>query len=353
MMKNAKYQNIKKYLIFTFKDLFIMLATLGIASTICILLQSVVSNDTHVPLIFVLAVLIISLMTNGYLFGIISSVISVLLVNWAFTFPYRAIDFSIYGYPITFLTMLAVSIVTSSLITRYKQQGEALRQSEAEKMRANFLRSISHDLRTPLAIIIGDSEMVLANEDKKENKYLLTDIKENAEWLVRLVENILSITKINGDVGKIAKSDEVPEEVLSSSIELFKKKNPNVEFETHFPEELFFIPMDYILIQQVFINLFENAVDHGKCSKIIISLHKEKDKAVFDVQDNGVGIEYEHLMHLFDATFQSQDSQSIDSNKFMGIGLAVCKTIIQAHGGSIQAENTNIGAKFSFSLALK
>lgn len=352
-MKNNRYHNVKKYLIFTFKDFLIMLACLGVASGICALLQSVVSNDTHVPLIFVLAVFMVSLMTNGYLFGIISSIVSVLLVNWAFTFPYKIIDFSIYGYPITFITMLAVSIVTTTLITRYKQQGEALRQSEAEKMRANFLRSISHDLRTPLAIIIGNSEMALANEDKEENKYLLNDIKDNAEWLVRLVENILSITKISGEVGQISKNDEVPEEVLSSSIELFKKKYSNIEFETHFPEEFFFVPMDYMLIQQVFVNLFENAVTHGKCSKIIISLSKEDDKAIFEIQDNGIGIEHEHLQHLFDATMQSQSEQSVDGNKFMGIGLAVCKTIVLAHGGSIQAENTSIGAKFSFSLALK
>ena len=155
----------REYIKTSLKGWLIFFATLGIASAICAMLMRTTSSDVHVPLIFVLAVLIISLSTDGYFYGFLAAFVSVVFVNFAFTFPYLKLDFTIYGYPLTFMTMLAVGFATSTLTARLKAQ-EALRmESEREKMRANLLRAISHDLRTPLTAISGSAVTLLENEN--------------------------------------------------------------------------------------------------------------------------------------------------------------------------------------------
>ena len=124
------------------KGWLIFFSTLGVASAICAMLMRTTTSDVHVPLIFVLAVLIISLSTDGYFYGFLAAFVSVVFVNFAFTFPYLKLDFTIYGYPLTFMTMLAVGFATSTLTARLKAQEKLHMESEREKMRANLLRAI-------------------------------------------------------------------------------------------------------------------------------------------------------------------------------------------------------------------
>ncbi len=133
-----------------------------------------VPTDTHVPLIYVLAVLCVSRLTEGYFYGVLASMVAVVGVNYIFTYPYFQVDFTVTGYPLTFIVMLTVSISVSALMTQIKMQEHVRLKAEKERMRANLLRAVSHDIRTPLTSIEGaaagiiDNKDVLTEEQKRE-----------------------------------------------------------------------------------------------------------------------------------------------------------------------------------------
>lgn len=333
--------------------IFAMLMASGTTS----LLQSSATTDIYVPLLFVLAVLVTAILTDGYLYGILASVTSVLAVNWAFTYPYMEVNFSIYGYPITFMTMLTVSLAISTLTSRLKEQERIRAESAREKMRANLLRAISHDLRTPLTSISGNIGVVLDEGETlpvEQRIELLTDAKEDAEWLRRMVENLLSITRMTDEsTTTLNMQDEMLEEVISESVINFKKHYPAIEVSVSVPETLFFVKMDAMLIEQVLLNLMDNAAVHGeKTTRVEITVQIDGAFVVVCVRDNGNGISRKVADHLFDGTLPFSGENS-DSSRQMGIGLSVCKTIVRAHGGEISAANRRDGgAEFRFTLPL-
>ena len=331
----------------------ISLAVLGVAWIICTAIRTAAdTDDYYVPLIFVLAVLIISLLTDGYFYGILASVVSVLGVNWAFTYPYMELNFTIYGYPVTFLTMLTVSIVISTLTTRVQEQEKLRHENEQAELRANLLRSISHDLRTPLTSIIGSVNTVIEQPQlsAKQRSSLLSGAKSDAEWLVRMVENLLSITRISGEAAEITKSPELLEEIIGECAANFKKRNPDVKLTVSVPHELIIVSVDAMLIEQVIMNLLDNSVHHGKsATEIRLSAFEKDGFAHITVADNGDGIDPAIMKDLFKGQIDPTDS-----NKFRGIGLAVCRTIVSAHGGSISARNAaSGGAVFEFTLPME
>ena len=338
------------------KDWFVFFVTILVTSVFCLALQDVSGSDFHVPLIFVLAVLVISLLTDGYFYGCFAAFISVFAVNWAFTFPYFKMDFSIYGYPLTFMTMLTVGVATSMLTSRLREQERVKLESEKEKMRANLLRAISHDLRTPLTSISGSLSAVIEdgrNLSHEECYSLLSGAKQDAEWLCRMVENLLSITKISGEeVNNIRKEDEILEEVFSEAVVNFKKRYPDISVSVTVPEALVFVPMDAMLIEQVLFNLMDNAVRHGvTTTHIKVSAVVGAEHVNIMVADNGQGIKPSILPQLFNDS--ASVDESTDKTRGMGIGLLVCRTIVQAHGGEISARNLySGGACFSFTLKL-
>lgn len=350
---------LKKYFPISIKGWLIFLAAMGVASAFCLGLRSITTSDTHVPLIFVLAVLVVSLSTDGYFYGMLSALLSVLGVNFAFTYPYLKLDFSIYGYPLTFMTMLAVGFAVSTLASRLKAQEKLRAESEREKMRANLLRAISHDLRTPLTAISGSISTVLedgAALSQGQKNELLLDAKQDADWLCRMVENLLSITRISGgQIGNIRKEDEILEEVLSESVMNFRKRHGDMAVSVSVPEAMILLPMDAMLIEQVLFNLMDNAVAHGQgATKIKIDARPDGPFVAIGVEDNGRGIDPATLPHLFDGSLQLSGKGTADNTRFMGIGLSVCRTIVEAHGGKIRAENLpGGGARFEFTLPLE
>ena len=227
---------------------------LGIATVFCFILEELTTpeSSTHVPLIYVLAVLLISRFTEGYLYGVFAAVAAVVCVNYIFTYPYFAVDFTIAGYPITFLVMLAVAIITSALMTQIKKQEQIRREIEKEKMRANLLRAVSHDIRTPLTSIAGSATGIIENKEqlpKEQEMELLYNIQEDAQWLVRIVENLLSSTRMNADGAKLETQEELAEDVISGAIVKFQKRFPEVNIQANTPDEVLLVPMDAILIE--------------------------------------------------------------------------------------------------------
>lgn len=347
-----------KFLSFSLRDWLITAGILLAAVGFCVLLRAADSSEGAISLVFVLAVLLISRLTNGYFYGLLASVAGVVGVNYIFTYPYLAFNFTIAGYPITFLTLLVVSAITSALTTQIKRQERLRLEGEKEKMRANLLRSVSHDIRTPLTSIVGATSAILENEDsltEEQKRRLLTDVKEDAQWLIRVVENLLSITRMGSDTAQITKADEVAEEVLAEAVRKFRKRFPQMPIHVKAPDELLVVPMDPILIEQVLGNLLENAVLHATgATEIQLSVRQEENWAVFSVQDNGCGIAEELLPKLFDGTLRHNETTSGDGKRNMNIGLAVCTAIVRAHGGTLSADNRpESGAEFIFRLPLQ
>jgi two-component system sensor histidine kinase KdpD len=469
--------------------------------------------DQNVIMAYILSVLIISRITDGYVYGVIASIICVLAFNFFFTEPYFTFNTIQRGYPLTFLIMLLVALITSTLTVRIKTQakyavqrerrtevlyeinkkllitrglehivsltngyivnlfdrsvvffaidperGEAgsvmqapgdvdgallnsadekavahwvflnqkragagtdtlmgagafympvisqgkvlavlgisclkgtldhdkrlflrmiasqvamalerqhlsdvqrgiIVEAEKEKMRSNLLRAIAHDLRTPLAGIIGASSAI------RENKYTLdentldklnTDIQEEAQWLIRMVENLLSVTRINESESKVSKSPEAAEEVVAEAVSRIKKRFPQRDIRVSVPDDLLEVPMDGILIAQVLINLLDNAIKHSlNDSPVEVFLKRNGESALFEVVDHGKGIAEEDMPYLF-SSYVPNGNKSADSSRGMGIGLSICMTIIKAHNGTMEAQNRKEGgAVFQFSLPLE
>ena len=232
------------------RDAGITFCILAIAAAVCTVLTHMGDSDSAVPMVFVLAVLLVARLTDGFLFSLVATVVSVISVNYAFTYPYFAFNFTITGYPLTFLTMFAVSLVVGMLTDRVKRQERVKAEAEKEKMKANLLRSVSHDLRTPLTSIIGSSSAVLENYDKFSDdvkKDLIGHVRDDAQWLVRLVENILSITRFNEGAVKIDKVPQAAEEIAAEAVSKFKKRFDTLPVRVSVPDELLMVPMDATL----------------------------------------------------------------------------------------------------------
>ena len=317
-------------------------------------------NSANITIIYTLALIIAALNTSGYLYGVISAVFCVVAVNYFFSYPYFKFNFTLAGYPLTFIGMLAISLITSATTTTLKQQRQAiaerekeLAEADKEKLRANLLRAVFHDLRTPLTGIIGSSSSYLENYQdlsETERTELVTNIKEDSEWLLNMVENLLTVTRIQNDSpNKVKKTLEVVEEVVSEAIQRLQKRHPGVKIKVQMPNNFLMLPMDPTLIEQVLINLMENAFVHsGSTESVELSISEQEDLVLFRVRDYGKGISEEQMPGLFEG--QQPGSTAADGHKGIGIGLTICKTIILAHGGTITASNHGRGADFIFTL---
>ena len=326
------------------KDVWVLLAAL-IGAFACVTLIQFISGriDGVASMVFLLAVFFVSMYTDGYWWGVAGSVISVLAVNFAFRTPYFAFNFTIPENIFSGVVMLVVSFMTSTLTTRVKKQEQLRMESETEKMRATLLRAVSHDLRTPLTSIYGACSTVIENYDslEKEQKLkLLGEACSDAQWLNRMVENLLSVTRFDGGQVAVQKTPTVLDELIDTVLVRFQKRYPKVPVTTYLPDSFIVIPMDSMLISQVLTNLLENAAVHAEgMTQLTLRVFTLGSRAVFEVSDNGCGIPKERLRTLFTGVLPAD--AAADSGKHgMGIGLSVCAAIIKAHGGEIKAEST-------------
>ena len=336
------------------KDIGLTLLILAATFCLSIALQDVFNTWEHITTLFVFAVFLICLVTSGYVYGIVSALISVLAVNYAFTYPYFAINFSIPGNLVSAIVMLIIAILTGMLTTNLKKWQAVKAESEMERMRANLLRSVSHDLRTPLTTIYGASSSITENYEKLSDEQKLQmakGIREDADWLIRMVENLLSVTRIDSGAVQLHKTPVVLEELIDTALLKFKKRYPRQAVEVDIPESIVMIPMDALLIEQVILNILENAVHHAKgFTRLTLRVSVTGKDAVFEIRDNGCGIPREKLDSLFTGYAGTADTQSRNA----GIGLSVCATILKAHNGSIYAKNAKDGgAIFRFTLAVE
>jgi len=250
-----------------------------------------------------------------------------------------------------------VSIMTSTLTTQLKRQEQMKAEAEKERMRGNLLRAVSHDLRTPLTSIYGACSAMLENYDalpRQTHIKLLSDVCADAQWLVRMVENLLSVTRVDTSTVRLSKNDTVLEELIDAVLVKFHKHYPDTEVHVEIPEEFVSIPMDAMLISQVLMNLLENAVFHAKgMENLRLRVEVKGSWAYFYVEDDGCGIPEEKLSKLFTGMLGSEAPMD-QSRSSMGIGLSVCSAIIKAHGGEIWAnKRAGGGTEVGFRLEME
>lgn len=354
MFRRMAVQRYKQIII----DAVFMTALLMAVFVLNIFLEDYFDTHTLIPMIFVLAVFLISLKTQGYFWGITASLISVLLVNYAFTYPYYAIDLISPECVSSAIVMLGVAVITGTLTTKIKHQEKMKAESERERMRANLLRAVSHDLRTPLTSVYGSSSAIIENYDslsKIQQLKLLREIQTDSEWLIRMVENLLSVTRLDGKNVQVKKTPTVLEELIDTVLVKFYKRCTEQKVIVDIPDDFISIPMDAMLIEQVLINILENAVDHAVgMTELILKVSIQENFAVFEISDNGCGIPQSKMTNLFTGYLDCENVPADGNRSNMGIGLSVCYTIIKAHGGEIYAENNNSGgASFRFALKME
>ncbi len=347
-------------LLYSGKDFIVSAALFFLTVLLCLLLRSVDphSDTSYVAVLFFLDVFLTALLTDGYLFSILIAVTGVLCVDYVFTEPYWEISFTLAGFPLTFIVMMFISVVTGMLTSRAKQVESLKREAERERIHSNLLRAVSHDIRTPLTGIVGATDVLLDQENAltpEQRHQLLSSANEDARWLIRIVENLLSITRIGaqGDA-KVTKTLAVAEEVIEGAVAKFTSRGGKLPVRVHLPQEVLLVPMDELLIEQVLLNLLENAAIHAEgATEVDVTLERKGDVARITVEDNGVGIAHDKLNNLFDSS--AHQSQQGDRKRNMGIGLSVCKTVVQAHDGIIYGENVSHhgGARFVIELPME
>lgn len=246
-------------------------------------------------------------------------------------------------------------ILERRLLQQEKQAVEL--ETQREKLRSNLLRGISHDLRTPLTAISGNAAILMdqqiALEDEEKNKIYLS-IYDDSMWLMDLTENLLSITKIENGTLQLNESPELISDIFQEALSHADRRLSEHEVSIDLSDELLMVRVDARLIMQVVNNIVNNAVKYTpQGSHICLSAHKAGDRVRVTIKDDGPGIPDTGKTHLFDM-FYTADIGKSDSRRGLGLGLSLCKSIIEAHGGKLMVEDNNPhGAVFTFTLPLE
>ena len=223
-----------------------------------------------------------------------------------------------------------------------------------EQLRANLLRSISHDLRTPLTSISGNASNLLSNGplfDAKTKEQMYADIYDDAMWLINLVENLLSVSRLEQGRMNLHLTTELIDEVVAEALRHINRKRVEYHFHVQSNDDYLLAQMDAKLIVQVLINILDNAMKYTPPGSDIEIGWKQEGKFIYiSVADNGPGIPDQAKPHIFDM-FYSASNQIADSRRSMGLGLALCKSIVNAHGGEIMvSDHKPHGSIFTFSV---
>ena len=331
------------------------IAIMAIATFLSFFLQSYGIRKENILMIYIVGVLVITVTTTGYLYGMMASVCSVLLFNYFFTVPVHTFAMTDQNDVVLLVFFLIAGFISASIMVRFHNQvriaEETRAQMEREKLKSNMLRSISHDFRTPLTGIMGAAGLLKeADElDAGVRKELAGEIQEQSVWLMRLMENILNMTKLESEEFEIRKNQEVVDDLIYEAVSHIIGLREKRRFEIKLPSELIVVNVDGKLMVQVLVNLLDNAMKHtGENGWICIEARYDAGKVWISVEDDGDGIQEDLKENIFDE-FVTRSDEKGDRQRGIGLGLAICKAVVNAHGGNICAENRKEGgAMFMF-----
>jgi len=307
-------------------------------------------EPTNIVMFYLLAV-VIAAICWGEGPAIVTSILSVLAFDFFLVPPYLTLSVADLQYIFTFIAFLIVGAVVSTLASRTREQ---IIQRQTEKLQSALLNSISHDLRTPLASITGSLTALLSSDsglDDATRKELLETAFEESGRLNRLVINLLDMTRMEAGALRINRKPCELRDVLGASLEQLKEKigsrNIRIDIAKDFPE----VSMDFSFAMKAFFNLIDNALKHSSVdTPIDIKATAFKDKVRIEVKDQGIGIPQGDLKRIFEKFYRVERPQQITG---IGLGLSICKGIIEAHGGEITAQNNpDKGATFTITIPL-
>lgn len=352
--------NKKKWILF-FENILKCISTLVIATLLGLLFQKLGFTEANIITLYILCAQVISVITTSWMCSLVSSLASVFIFNFLFTAPRYTFLAYDPGYPLTFLVMFIASLLTGTLALQNKKNAREKEQAallaKNEQLRANLLRSISHDLRTPLTSISGNASNLLSNGayfDEATKQQLYSDIYDDSMWLINLVENLLAVTRIEDGKMNLRISTQLIDEIITEALHHIDRHSSEHHITFQNPDELLLAKVDAKLIMQVIINIIDNAIKYTpENSHIEIRANKEDDFIKIIISDDGPGISNEDKAHIFD-TFYTGSSSVADSRRSLGLGLSLCKSIVTAHGGEIRiSDNIPHGCVFTFTLPAK
>jgi hypothetical protein len=343
----------------------IMLGAFAVCTAVSYLLDYLHVKDLNFLIIYILGILVTAIFTRGFVYSILLSILSVFGYNFFFTVPRFTFHFDDRSYLATFLLMAIVGVVVSAITYQLKRkmaQINALNmekiklKSEAEKeqLKATLLRSISHDLRTPLTTMKNGAEVLLTENsiEQADRREILENISSKADWTIRLVENLLSLSRIDSEKLTVKKAPEALEEIIPQAVRTVQGALGHREVTYDMPPELLLVPMDATLIIQTIGNILGNAIKHtADDGKIHIKVWNAGKHAVFRISNDGQAIRNEDLPHIFEAYYKGGGDSAGESG--IGLGLSICKLIVTAHGGKISARNLERGVVFEFTLPME
>lgn len=343
------------------KNVTITLA-LQIGAVLCAMaLDAMGFSEATVAIVFVLSVLLTAVFTTLVGYCLAAAVFSILNFNYFLVDP--RFSFRIQGadVPGTIVVMFVVASVASYLVTRARASerlsAEAQMRAENEQLRADLLRSVSHDLRTPLTAISGNADMLLDESvtlDEEQRMTLTRDIYEDATWLTGVVENLLTITRFDDGQVRLERNIEVMDDVVEEAL---RHVSPDVRHHTltYVPsDELLLVRMDAHVMVQVVVNLVNNAIAHTpQGSAIEVRVERDGSSVRVSVADDGPGVTDEEKARVFEQ-FYTSSGKVVDGRRGIGLGLPLCKSIVEAHGGRLELSDAHPhGAVFWFILPLE
>ena len=328
----------------------------AVASLLAIALDGLGLPDATIVIVFVLGVLVTTILTNGVGYSLAASLTSILSYNFFLIAPRFSLAIDGLDYLGTISAMIVFSLLANYLVSNLRRNArqftEASLVAQREQLRANMLRSVSHDLRTPLTSIVGDAEMLLDEEaslGEGSRRQLIEDIRDDATWLRTMVENLLAVTRIEDGNISLDMGIELVDDVIEEAMRHVSRDAQDHQVVVEPSRELLLAKMDPQVIVQVIVNLVDNAVAHTQPgSTITISSSREGSMVAISVADDGPGIADDDKKRVFELFYTGG---SADSSRGTGIGLALCQSVVQAHGGTIHIEDVvPHGSRFVFTL---
>lgn len=315
-------------------------------------------DTSNTIMIYLLGVVIVATWLSEYRGPpILAATLSTAVFAYCFLEPRFPFEFGYTSDIVTVVVMFLIAQVINYLTITMRRHILAARQAqveaETEKCRNMLLLSISHDLRTPLAGIMGSASSLIEDGQRLEPKpreELTKSIYHESARLCRIINNILQIARLDSGINKLAKQSHDLEEIIGAVLNKLENSLANRSLRTYLPESIPLIQIDHVLIEQVFINLLENAHKYSAAeTPIEIHLEIQPQHVLIKVADCGPGIHPAELTAIFNKFYRNERSPK----KGFGLGLSICKSIIVAHHGAIWAENrAGGGAQFLFTLPL-
>lgn len=323
------------------KSIFLIAAV----SLLCSQLQHSIAH-ANLVMLYILVV-VITAIRWGRGPSIVSSALSVLIFDFFFVPPQYSLTVAHTQYLIAFITLFVVGIVVSTLTIKVREQAEEVQQAgllrETEKLHTAFINSVSHDLRTPLVSVAGSLSSILENPglDEENKKALLETAYEEALRLNQLVSDLLDMARVEAGALHLNKTAVDVRDLAGTVLKKMEKQLSDCSVSVNLPDNLPEVELDFVLIMKVLINILDNARKYSPGKKEIeITAEAPGEFLEIRISDKGIGIPPADLNNVFDKFYRVKRSENYEGT---GLGLSVCRGIIEAHRGRIRAENEKSG----------